>query len=653
MKKCLSMFLCLCMLATIVPVFATSTESAGASVCKVLFEEDFEGETTNVTVTPGSTPIAGEVTAVSETGEYGQGTKNYSVASSTGTVSGSMYGSIVFDSVNKLTKSLRGGNHIEGSETYGYTVELSADWNPNDYNSANPYSRLGILTRETKDEGYGTGPMMFLDYVGGDKATSGRKIRILDGTQKNIVAEIDLTTILGDEIWDTKHIYRVRFVIKPYTEKKVVTVDGNNKTYSGTIDAYVDGVKIYTFEYPDGTKYTHVCGFYYRADKPDASTLDNIKMIEYYDALNSETEGAVSYVNDDELITAIRHYENLLSKSDAGAYIKSVFNRTITSVKKVYEKEDKTQADVSEAISSLESAEAEFNKVYQYRALHFENFEETDHNGFQSYLEFGTEITDATTNKSAVANVDDANVVDYALDNNWYKLQTDDKYGLVQQFTESSGAIRDNESNITNNYKTELSFDYKMPENINSYILVNTSYSSGFVKGGKICQLIMDPKNGVATLYDRDDDKIAEINLADFALGESFEKEVNRFRFVFEPKTDETVVISDTESVTYAGTVSLYINGIKACEGKYVKASKERNIAGLTIKSPTSDAGKPLGYIDNIELIDYDDLTLAAENAIAYVNRDKLVALIRGCLGKLEILAYNDRADFKVAIEAA
>ena len=64
------------------------------------------------------------------------------------------------------------------------------------------------------------------------------------------------------------------------------------------------------------------------------------------------------------------------------------------------EKVDKTQGDVSEAISSLESAEAEFNKVYQYRALHFENFEETDHNGFQSYLEFGTEITDATTNKN-------------------------------------------------------------------------------------------------------------------------------------------------------------------------------------------------------------------------------------------------------------
>ena len=617
MKKCFAMFLCFCMLLSMLPVFAGGSENTTATVCKVLFEENFEDGATDITISGGAT-VAGVVQDVAETDAYGQGVKNYGVTNA----NSSPYGQIVFDPANKLTASLRGGAHTEEDDTYGYTVEVSADWNPNDYNASNPTTRLGLSGRETKDEGFQVGQFMYLMYTGGDAETSGRTISIMDRSQTT-VDTVDLTQVLGDEIWDTAHVYRVRFVIKPYTEVKII----EEKKYSGEIDVYMDGVKIYTFQYQDNTKESIVYGFYYRTNKTHVGTLDNIKVIAYWDAMTAETEGAVSYLNDDALITAIRRCEYELTGLDEAK--QNVLKAAIASAKTAYEATDRTQTTIDAATVALEAAESDVYKVYQYDTLYQEDYE-GDYTSFESYqYTYSEENPTDTDNTSAVATVDSTSDQFYALGSKWYQLETADKYGLVHRFGVSSGNIRNDATNIANNYKAEVSLDYKMPEDIVSRILVQTNQSNGnYNKGGKICLLEMKPSTGSAVLYDRNDKTIATFNMADFASGANFIEEVNRFRFVFE--TEEAGSITYDKEYTTAGTISLYINGSKACEGKYINNTKEQFIAGLTIKSATDNAGKPLGFVDNIEMIDYDDTTLAASNSVAYINRDKLVAAIRG-----------------------
>ncbi len=621
MKKYLAMILSFCMLISVIPVFATSAEDTNQSFCKILFEEDFEGEN-SITMSESSTAV-GTVQAVAETEGYGQGTQNYAITNS----STSPYGMLVFDPVNKLTESLRGGVHTAESETYGYTVELSADWNPTDENASGPTTRIGIHGRETKDEDFGIGMFMGLTYKGGDKETSVRTINILNRKQET-VKTIDLTQVLGDEIWDSSHVYRLRFVIKPYAELQTVTEgegeDATETKYAGTIDIYMDGVKIDTFEYLDNTKETHIYGLLYRSSKDAAGTLDNIKMTAYWDGMTGETEGAVSYINDDALITAIRRCESKLSGLDADK--QAILSDAIATAKATYTATDRTQASVDSTMVALEAVEVEVSKAYQYKVLHSENFEDATAGVFTPYGGV------AEYNESKIESVDGTKDSNYALDGNWNLLDTteDEKYGVVYQFASSSGSIRGDAINIANHYKTELSFDYKMPEDIVSRILVNTNNNVGeFVKGGKICFIELNPTTGVATFYDRNDYAMATIKLSDYVAGADFTKEVNRFRLVFAPEEDGSVVRGE-DTRTTAGTVTLFINGIKACEEKYVKNNKESAIAGMIVKSSTSNAGKVLGYIDNIELISYDDLTLAAANAVAYLNKDKLVSAIRG-----------------------
>lgn len=620
MKKCLALVLCFCVLLSVVPVFATTTEDTNQAFCKILFEEDFEGEN-SITMSETSTAV-GTVQAVADTDGYGQGTQNYAITNSTT----SPYGTLIFDATNKLTASLRGGVHTEESETYGYTVELSADWNPTDENASGPTSRIGIFGRETKEEGFGIGMFMGLTYKGGDKETSVRTIDILDRKQE-LVKTVDLTEFLGDEIWDSSHVYRLRFVIKPYAALRTVT-EGEGETakevsYAGTIDTYIDGVKIDTFEYLENTKETHVYGLLYRSSKVAAGTLDNIKMTASWNGMSSETEDAETYINDDELITAIRRCESKLSGADANS--QNMIQNAIENAKIVYTAPDRTQASVDDAAATLKAIEKDAFKSYQYKALHAENFEDASANIFSPYGGV------AENNESKIEMVDaiDSN---FALDGGWNLLDTTEaeKFGVVYQFENSSGSIRGDASNIANHYKVELSFDYKMPEDIISRILINANNNVGeYVKGGKICFIELNPTTGVATFYDRNDFAMTTIKLSDYTAGADFTKEVNRFRFVFAPEEDGSVVRGEDTRVT-AGTMTLYINGVKACEEKYVKNNKESSIAGMIVKSGTSNAGKELGFIDNIELISYDDLTLADENAVAYLNKDKLVASIRG-----------------------
>ncbi len=590
MKRLFAMMMCMFVLLTAVPAFADGGET-NEKFCNVLLDENFESETTTVETVTASNGTAA-VESVAEGAEYGQGKNNFVIKRTETSVDSGFYLQIAFNKERKFTETLRGGIHKENTDKYGYTAELSFDWNPNNNNASAPSSRIGISGRET-NSATNIGQFMYLKYVGGDKPASGRTLEI-SNRSGNSEKQIDLTEVLGSEIMDSDHVYRVRLVLKPFAE--IQKVDGVD--YAGTIDIYFDGTFLYTLKYLDNTKESYIYGLHYTTNKPDAGTIDNIKLTDYWNGLSS----GKAYINDDALITAVRRCEYNLNNLSGANY--QMLKDAIAAAKAECEAQERTQQSVDEAKAKLAAAETEAFKEYKYNALYKETYEENAHSSFVSFTESG----DAETNKSEVVSQESSSLEYFGLDGKWYALKTDDKNGLYHQFGEPSKNIRTS----SDNYKTELSFDYRMPQDIVSRILINCNQSNGsFNKGGKVLYIEMYPDSKTAAIANRTDGNfIATVNLEDFETGANFVNDVNRFRFVFD---------------TANRKVSWLINGIKATEIDYADNEKESAIAGMTVKSYTSNAGKALGFIDNIELIDYDDLTLA-KNGAAYINKDKLVA---------------------------
>ena len=604
-KQILSLMLCICMILALTPAFATTQTAPTA--CNVLFEEDFEDGESSLTVYDNTMQVEDDETdvfAISQGAEYGQGNYALLLKNDDKNVQRTSFGI--------TTDKLQNG-------TDGYVVEVNFDWNPY-VSSANNIVRITsnpTAAAEWNASNMSSTVSLYL-IENGETQT----LTINDRGNNTVLDSEDLVTKIGAHVTNPDHVYRVRVVIAAKASTQV----------GATISVYFDDILMKSFENPwaSSNKDRYLCGFQIQHTKIlERGTFDNIKVVEY----GTGVAGEDSYINDDALVTAIRRCESNLTSAPENN--QAAFSTAIATAKAAFEAESRTQASIDAATAALEAAEAETFKVYQYEILHEENFENAAYTPFNVYdIYIAEDKKQNSVNQSVVAAITDLeNDGNYALGNQWYQLQTTDTAGLVYQFANPSGNIRADETNIANNYKTELSFDYKMPTNFSPYILINTNNASGeFLASGKIFQLNMNPTTGIAYLRDRNDITVATFNLMDYAKGADFANEVNRFRFVFAPTTPVAVEESCTGQYgeTYAGILTLYINGIKVCEVNYVDLAKESTIAGMTIKSSTDNAGESLGYIDNIELIDYDDTTLAIANSVPYDNTDKLVAAKRG-----------------------
>lgn len=346
MKRIFAMMICLCMAVAAFPAYADNGGTDNGEF-RVLLDENFESGTTalqKVNVSAGTAEIENSAADA----EYGQGEKVFAIKDA----NASPYVQLAFDGENKLTKSLRGGVHKEDSETYGYGAELSFDWNPNNYNAGAPVSYIGLSGR-SEDSADNIGQFMFLVYTGGDKETSGRTLSI-GNRSGSTEKQIDLSKVLGSEIYGSDHAYRVRLVIKPFAE--IQTESGKN--YAGTIDIYMDGVFLYTFKYQDNAKENYIYGLFYRTNKPDSGTLDNIRLTDFWGGADSVP--SEDYIDDDLLITAIRRCEYKLKDLSDAAYQK--LSEAIAAAKNEFELPNRSQASVDAAFEALCDAEEAINK---------------------------------------------------------------------------------------------------------------------------------------------------------------------------------------------------------------------------------------------------------------------------------------------------
>ena len=199
-------------------------------------------------------------------------------------------------------------------------------------------------------------------------------------------------------------------------------------------------------------------------------------------------------------------------------------------------------------------------------------------------------------------------------------------------FTNPSDNIRNDSTNITNNYHVELSFDFIPSLVDSSRISIVCNNASGVLQNSQIVQLYVD-NNGDLYFAARGGYN-AETNgnfgepvaLKDFSNNPGSPlNDCYRIRMIFKAN---------------GRRVSLYVNGIEAYKDcVYVDNSKEVAIAGLRIYG--SNLNNHIGTIDNIEMVAYDDLTLATDGD-SYVNRDSLVSAIRKAeLHNATINKYN------------
>lgn len=613
-KQMMSSILCICMILSMVPVLAT-VQTATPDACNVLFEENFESGVMAVDVYDNSEGVKDDssIYTVPDGAAYGQGGSSLLLKNSNNNVQRMALG--------VTTGKLQNGNG-------GYTVEVNFDWNPFVSSSSNIVRVIGNSAANAAWNASNMSNTVSLYLIENGETQT---LTVYDRGSSAVLNAENLVTKIGAHTTNPDHVYRT----------KVVITAAEATGTGATVSVYMDDVLITSFVNPSSTKDRYLCGFQFQhTGLVERGTIDNIKVLEY----GTGVSGANSYINDDGLVAVIRRCESKMTDLSSGN--QAILGSAIESAKAAHAANDKTQMSLDAAKIALEAVEETIVEDvvpdgpqapenpenpeistggYQYRNLSAEDYEGTVTGGFVPY----GGISD--NNECDTVVVDDTADVNYGLDGKWYRLDTtvDEKYGVVHLFTNPSGNIRADATNIANHYKVELSFDYKMPADIVSRILVNANNNFGeFVKSGKIFMLEMNPETGIAKLTDRYDYQVTTFNLKDYVAGTNFVSEVNRFRFVFAPEENGTVERDGTR--TSCGTMTLYINGVKACEEKYLDSTKENAIAGLTIKSGTDNAGKELGYIDNISFIDYDDLTCSVEGAIPYLNRDKLIAAIRG-----------------------
>ncbi len=610
-KQMMSTIICICMILSLVPGFANS--QVVPDVCNVLFEENFEDNASSLAIYDNTTKEvddASGIYAIPNDAEYGQG--NYALLLKNAD-----------KNVQRTAFGVATGKLQNGSG--GYTVEVNFDWNPFVSSSSNI---VRVISNSVENAGWDASNMSNIVSLYLVENGDTQKLTIYDRGSNTVLSGEDLVSKIGTHITDPDHIYRT----------KVVITAAEDTGTGATISVYLDDVLMKEFVNPSSTKDRYLCGLQFQhTGLVERGTVDNIKVLEY----GTGVVGASAYIDDDGLITAIRRCESKLENLSSSN--QAMLSSAIETAKAAYTAIDRTQESVDAAQSSLEEAEETATEeigpeepeepqepenpgvVYQYWTLSLEDYEGAVASGFVPYGGV------ADYNECNTVAIDSAKDNNYALGEKWHLLDTttDEKNGVIYRFANPSGNIRADAANVDNHYKTELSFDYKMPEDIVSRLLINANNSAGeFVKNGKVCMLEMNPVSGIAKLIDRYEYTMATFNLSDYVAGLDFKTEVNRFRFVFAPEENGTVVRDATR--TSCGTLTLYINGIKVCEEKYLDSSKENAIAGLTVKSATDNAGKELGYIDNISLIDYDDLTCGVDGAVPYLNRDKLIAAVRG-----------------------
>lgn len=318
-KQILSMVLCVCMILALTPVFATTGETAPAA-CNVLFDEDFEGETSFV---PTNSDI---ICAIEEDGE------NY-ISTAYGQENKALFFAVATDNADSVIPfSFQHAPLVAGST--GYNVELSFDWNPVDYgsNSTNTTIKVGGARDFNRAV---EGNIVSLKWTGG---TDGN--RTLTVTGRNYTKEsIDLLSLIGEHAAHTDHVYRTRIVM-------AASPNSTSGTLGAKITIYMDGVLIDEFTHNASVKEKYIRTLQGNRNG-DRGTIDNIKVVEY----GTGVTGVDAYINDDALVAAIRRFE--YEQASIAEDKLEAYSAAIAAAKVACEASDRTQASVDAAVEAL------------------------------------------------------------------------------------------------------------------------------------------------------------------------------------------------------------------------------------------------------------------------------------------------------------
>ena len=323
-KQIISLILCIGMILTLIPAFATTTETA-PSLCNVLYEEDFEGDFVN-TNTEEVYAIEGEESDFISSA-YGQGEKVLFLSKDATNAN---------NQTSTVPLSIKHNPLIEGNE--GNKVDISFDWNPVDYEDSSTINS----TIQVKSAYSTPSNIAVLQWTALDDGS--RNLTVTCGRSGSGVGEetkeFDLIKEIGPQVADIDHVYRIRIVIEASKYKS--KPDPGSK-----VSVYVDGKFIFSFINLASVKEKNIGSLVGMRKNKDRGTIDNIKVVEY----GTDVTGTTSYINDDKLVSAIREWEYNLSSYEGAEQAK--LSSALDEAKAAFEAGNRTQATIDAAVTKL------------------------------------------------------------------------------------------------------------------------------------------------------------------------------------------------------------------------------------------------------------------------------------------------------------